>query len=56
MIFVPATLVAAGYLAVSARVGVPLNWRRFLTAGSSFLVAIGIVYLYRRRKARSRGS
>ncbi len=52
IILVPAILVAAGYWAVTAR----LDLTRFLAAGAGFLAAAGIVYLYRRRKARPRGN
>jgi hypothetical protein len=54
IILVPALLVAAGYWAVTARLGVRLDLTRFIAAGAGFLAAAGIVYLYRRRKARPR--
>ncbi len=54
IILVPAILVAAGYWAVTARLGVQLDLKRFIAAGAGFLAAAGIVYLYRRRKARPR--
>jgi hypothetical protein len=54
IILAPAILVAAGYCAVTARLGVPLDLTRFITAGAGFFAAVGIVYLYRRRKARPR--
>lgn len=52
MIVVTALLVAAGYLAVFSHLGLPVNWLPFFGAGAAFLIAGGIVRLYRRRKAR----
>ncbi len=51
IILIPASLVAAGYLVVIAHLGLRLNLARFLVAAAGFLVAAGIVYLHRRRKA-----
>ncbi|HJY87756.1 MAG TPA: hypothetical protein VKE24_13045 [Candidatus Acidoferrales bacterium] len=56
IIFVPAILVAVGYWAVTARLGVRLELTRLVAAGAGFLAAAGVVYLYRRRKARPRGN
>ena len=55
IIAVPAVLVAAVYFGVTAHIGVRLDLVRLLAAGGGFLVAVGVVYLYRRRKARPSG-
>ncbi|MBI3669135.1 MAG: hypothetical protein HY237_05070 [Acidobacteria bacterium] len=55
VILVPAILVAAGYLAVTAYLGLRLSLARFLVAGGGFLAAVVIVRLYQRRKARPSG-
>ncbi len=49
IILVPAALVAAAYFAVTARLGVRLNYFRLLGAIVAFLVAVGVVHLHRRR-------
>lgn len=54
IVAVPAILIAAAYLAVAAHLGTRLKPAPFLGAGGGFLLAIGLVYLYRRRKARHR--
>ncbi len=55
IIVVPALLVSAGYLAVAARLGARLDYRRFFLAGLAFLAAVAIVHAYRRRRARPSG-
>ena len=56
LILIPAILVAAAYLGVSAYLGLRLNVLRFLGAGLAFGGAVAVVYLVRRRKARPRSS
>jgi len=52
IILVPAVLVVAMFLAAAKILGAQLNLTRFLAAGGGVIAAVGIVYLYRRRKAR----
>ena len=52
LILVPAVLVAGMFVAAAAYLGVRLSPGRFLMAGGGVLAAVGIVYLYRRRKTR----
>ena len=52
IILVPAVLVVAMFLAAANILGAQLNLPRFLAAGGGVAAAVGIVYLYRRRKAR----
>ncbi len=52
IIVIPAIFVAAGYLLVIRYIGVELDVFRFLMAALGVVVAVGLVYLYRRRKAR----
>lgn len=52
IIAIPAILVAAGYLLVIRYLGVELDVWRFLIAAIGFVLVVGLVYLYRRRKAR----
>jgi hypothetical protein len=53
IILVPAALVAAAYFAVTARLGVRLDYFRLLGAIVAFLVAVGLVRLYRRHRPSS---
>jgi UPF0716 family protein affecting phage T7 exclusion len=52
IILIPAAAVAAGYVFVIRSIGVELTYFRFIMAGLGFLAAIGLVQLYRRRRAR----
>jgi ABC-type spermidine/putrescine transport system permease subunit II len=55
IILVPAIAVGAFYWAVTAHLGLPLKLTRLFLAGGGFLVAVTVVYVYRRRKARAGG-
>ncbi len=56
LILIPAIVVAAAYLGVSAYLGLRLNVWRFAGAGLAFGGAVAIVYFMRRRKARPRSN
>lgn len=56
IVLIPAVLIAAAYLGVAVYLHAPLKVSRFLAAGGGFLLAVGIVYVYRRRKPRPPGS
>ncbi len=55
IIIVPAALAAAAYFGVARHLGVRLDFARLLGAGVGLLGAAGLVYFYRRRKARPSG-
>jgi drug/metabolite transporter superfamily protein YnfA len=52
IILVPAVLVVAMFVTAANILGAQLNLARLLAAGGGVIVAVSIVYLYRRRKVR----
>ena len=54
IIGIPAAVVATLYLLVARYLHAQLKWFPFAGAGVAFVIAVGAVHWYRRRKARPR--
>jgi len=54
IIAIPAAVVATLYLLVARYLHAQLKWLPFVGAGVAFVIAVGSVHWYRRRKARPR--
>jgi len=56
IVLIPAVLVGLGYVFVFRHAGIPLRPIPLVMAALGFLVAVGLVHRYQRRKRRARGS
>ena len=56
IVLIPAALVGLGYVFVFRHAGIPLRPIPLAMAALGFLVAVGLVHRYQRRKRRARGS